>query len=76
MCPLSANRYNIDFLSFRISNHETKETLFEISKGLPTKSVEFDMGEDSTCMVDEDNFRRIKYTFSEDVIRLPLIATS
>lgn len=32
LCPLSANTYNIDFLSFTISVPETNEKLFHISK--------------------------------------------
>ena len=35
LCPVSANIYNIEFLSFVISDYETKKTIFEVGKDIP-----------------------------------------
>ena len=72
LCPLSANTYGIDFLSFTISDYSTKKIIFEVGRDNPTPqdiSVDF-------STLGEDMYRRIKYNFSEDVLRLPLIQTS
>ena len=72
LCPLSANVYGIDFLSFTISDYNSKKIIFEVGKDNPTPqdiSVDF-------STLGEDMYRRIKYNFSEDVLRLPLIQTS
>ncbi|GMI41812.1 hypothetical protein TrCOL_g3709 [Triparma columacea] len=72
LCPLSANCYGIDFLQFQINDYETKKIIFEVGKDIPPVNMEMDI--DFGNM--EDSFRKIKYTFSEDVLRLPLIGTS
>lgn len=72
LCPLSANSFGIDFLSFTISDYETKKTIFEVGRDNPTPqdvSVDF-------SSIGEDMYRKIKYDFSEDVLRLPYIQTS
>jgi hypothetical protein len=72
LCPLSANSFGIDFLQFTISDYQTKKVIFEVGKDTPAPqdiSVDF-------STLGEDMYRKIKYTFSEDVLRLPLIQTS
>lgn len=69
LCPRSANTYDIDFLSFTIEDYETKALIFEVSRNRPPK---IDMSEGWS----EDALRKIKYEFSEDVLRLPAIKTS
>mmetsp|Transcript_17543 Transcript_17543/g.16886 ORF Transcript_17543/g.16886 Transcript_17543/m.16886 type:complete len:268 (-) Transcript_17543:158-961(-) len=72
LCPLSANAFGIDFLSFTISDYETKKTVFEVGRDNPSPqdvSVDF-------SSIGEDMYRKIKYDFSEDVLRLPYIQTS
>lgn len=71
LCPLSANRYGIEFLSFSIQDYGTKEKLFETG----SDDANFEDTSDDIPM-DEDSFRKIKYNFSEQVLRLPLISTS
>jgi len=74
LCPLSANeKYGIEFLSFRISDYDTKATVFEVAKDRPPPD---DMEIDFSAALGEDSFRKIKYTFSEDVLKLPLISTA
>eukprot|EP01039_Chlorochromonas_danica_P001988 gene1988-2169_t len=72
LCPLSANTYGIDFLSFTISDYQTKKTIFEVGKDSPAPQ---DIAVDFSSL-GEDMYRKIKYTFSEDVLRLPLIQTT
>ncbi|GMI43783.1 hypothetical protein TeGR_g8725 [Tetraparma gracilis] len=71
LCPVSANTYGIEFLSFVITDYETKKTIFEVGKDVPPVGMEMDVD-----LMDENSFRKIKYTFSEDVLRLPLIGTT
>ena len=56
-----------------ITDYETKKTIFEVGKDVPPVGMEMDF--DLSAM-DENSFRKIKYTFSEDVLRLPLIGTT
>lgn len=72
LCPLSANSFGIDFLQFTISDYQTKKVIFEVGKDTPAPQ---DIAVDFSTL-GEDMYRKIKYTFSEDVLRLPLIQTS
>jgi hypothetical protein len=72
LCPLSANVFGIEFLQFTISDYQTKKVIFEVGKDTPAPQ---DIAVDFTTL-GEDMYRKIKYTFSEDVLRLPLIQTS
>lgn len=72
LCPLSANTYGIEFINFSISDYETKNIIFEVGRDVPAPQ---DMTLDFS-LTGEDMYRKIKYTFSEDVLRLPLIQTS
>jgi protein unc-119 len=66
------NKYNIDFLQFTISDYDTKNVIFEVGKDCPAPA---DMTLDFSTL-GEDMYRKIKYNFSEDVLRLPFIQTS
>lgn len=72
LCPLSANGYGIEFLQFTISDYNTKNVIFEVGRDLPPPP---DISIDMTAVGDELG-RKIKYNFSEDVLKLPLIQTS
>jgi len=72
LCPLAANEYGIDFLNFTISDYESKKTIFEVGRDNPAPQ---DVTVDFSSL-GEDMYRKIKYTFSEDVLRLPNIQTS
>src|SRR5688572_5756435 len=72
LCPMSANTYGIEFLSFNISDYDTKKTIFEVGRDNPnSQDVSLDFSS-----VGEDMYRKIKYDFSEDVLRLPYIQTT
>ena len=73
LCPICANAdYGVEFLNFVISDYETKKTIFEVGKDSPAP---VDVAVDLSSL-GPDMYRKIKYTFSEDVLRLPAIQTS
>jgi hypothetical protein len=72
LCSLSENNFGIDFLSFTITDYDTKNVIFEVGKDSPAPQ---DMSIDFSSM-GEDMYRKIKYIFSEDVLKLPFIQTS
>jgi hypothetical protein len=72
LCPLSANSYGLDFLAFSISDYESKKIIFEVSRDSPSPK---DMSLDFSTL-GEDMYRKIKYEFSEDVLKLPAIQTN
>ena len=72
LCPLNANVYGIDFLSFQIKDYDTKRTIFEVSKDNPPINPDVM----DTSGLDEDSYRKIKYDFSVDVLRTPTISTN
>jgi hypothetical protein len=69
LCPLSANKFGIEFLSFKIKDYETKRTIFDVSRDNAVS-----MG--SVANLSEESYRMIKYNFSEDVLRTPTISTT
>ena len=72
LCPLNANTYGIEFLQFAIVDYDTKNCLFEVGKDIPPPA---DMSLDFSC-TGEDIYRKIRYNFSEDVLKLPFIQTT
>lgn len=71
LCPLSANQYGIEFLSFVIQDYETKKTIFEVSRERPLP-IDYAAHDPH----DPDSLRKINYELSEDFLKLPKIATS
>lgn len=69
LCPLSANKYGIEFLSFKIKDYETKRTIFDVSRANAAAPL-------SLANLSEDSYRTIRYNFSEDVLRTPTISTT
>ncbi|ETV99374.1 hypothetical protein H310_08087 [Aphanomyces invadans] len=74
LCPMSANVYGIDFLKFQISDYESKRKIFQVGRDCPNSRAAPKV--DYSQPLDEDSFRKIRYEFSEDVLRLPAIMTS
>lgn len=72
LCSLQANSYGIEFLSFSICDYETKKIIFEVGRDNPAPQ---DMSLDFSANP-EDMYRKIRYEFSEDVLRLPEIQTT
>jgi hypothetical protein len=71
LCSLS-DEHNIEFLKFTISDEDSKRVLFEVGQNVEmVGSMEIDYD-----TVDEDDYvRAVKYSFCEDVLRLPLVST-
>lgn len=72
LCPMGANTYGIDFLQFTISDYDSKKIIFEVGKDSPPPA---DLSIDFSTL-GEDMYRKIKYNFSEDVLRLPFVQTT
>ncbi len=63
LCPASSSEHNIEFLRFIIRDDASKRVFFEVGHGGPiVGSLEVDG-------------RSINYTFSENVLRLPVVST-
>ncbi|ETV77713.1 hypothetical protein H257_08577 [Aphanomyces astaci] len=73
LCPLSANVYSIDFLKFQIIDYESKRKIFQVGRDCPPRAA---AKVDYSQPLDEESYRKIRYEFSEDVLRLPTIMTS
>jgi len=71
LCPLSANEYGIEFLSFVIQDYDSKKVIFEVSRDRPLP-IDFSMHD----AMDPDSLRKINYELSEDFLRLPKISTT
>ena len=68
---MAANTFGLDFLKFTIVDYDSKKVIFEVGKDIPpTSDVSIDFS-----AVGEDMYRKIKYSFSEDVLKLPMIET-
>ena len=68
---MSANTYGVDFIQFTICDYESKKIIFEVGRNTPPQDMSIDYSS-----MGEDMYRKIKYEFSEDVLRLPYIETS
>eukprot|EP00512_Aurantiochytrium_limacinum_P003487 CAMPEP_0171497892 /NCGR_PEP_ID=MMETSP0958-20121227/7530_1 /TAXON_ID=87120 /ORGANISM="Aurantiochytrium limacinum, Strain ATCCMYA-1381" /LENGTH=247 /DNA_ID=CAMNT_0012032197 /DNA_START=192 /DNA_END=935 /DNA_ORIENTATION=+ len=74
LCPLSANTFGIEFLSFTIKDYETKRTIFDISRENAAAAPAVTAS--ALANLSEDSYRKIRYNFSEDVLRTPTISTT
>ena len=71
LCPLTANEYGIEFLSFVIQDYRSKKTIFEVSRDRPLP-IDFSTHD----ALDPDSLRKINYELSEDFLMLPQISTT
>jgi hypothetical protein len=72
LCSISSNTHNIEFNKFVVRDDASQRVIFEVGDGVPmvgSMEVDCDNFDDSDC------FRAIKYTFSADVLRLPVVST-
>jgi hypothetical protein len=72
LCPPSSSAHKIEFLRFVIRDDASKRVIFEVGNGVPMVGT---MEVDRENLDDYDSFRAIKYTFSESVLRLPVVST-
>eukprot|EP01062_Namystynia_karyoxenos_P028069 TRINITY_DN2133_c0_g1_i2.p1 TRINITY_DN2133_c0_g1~~TRINITY_DN2133_c0_g1_i2.p1 ORF type:complete len:200 (+),score=63.26 TRINITY_DN2133_c0_g1_i2:119-718(+) len=73
LCSLAANKYGIEFLSFKIRNMETGEVLFEVDRD-SAESQQQQQAPPSDD-VDEAAMRTIRYDFPASVLRCGTIGT-
>jgi hypothetical protein len=77
LCPLSANRFNIEFLAFRIRDIENGQTLFEVDRDKPDLT-DFESGAVAHPPEDADHEtqqRTIQYEFPRRFLKLKTIGT-
>lgn len=70
LCPLSANTYGIDFLSFKIRDMDTQNVVFEVSKDAAAPPVQYPDG------FDYDQLRSINYKFPLQFLRYETVGTT
>ncbi len=76
MCPLSANIYNIQFLSFRVRDVESGYVLFEISRDENDPDPMQALGESGLSPEEEAEYRTVRYHFGPDFFKLKTIGTT
>jgi hypothetical protein len=67
LCPNSANIYQVDFIGFKIHNHDTREVLFEVAKPPEDIGVWEEDGDDSA--------RQIVYNFGPHFLEIGTVGT-
>ena len=72
LCPPSGNEdYGLNFLWYSVRDDESKRVFLEVGNGEPTVGrMELD-----DAVRGDDCFRSVKYTFGEDILRLPNVST-
>jgi len=70
LCPLSANTYGIDFLSFKIRDMDTQHVVFEVSKDPNAAPPQYPPG------FDMDQLRSIAYKFPVQFLRYETVGTT
>lgn len=71
LCKLSANVYGIDFLSFKVRDMASNETLFSVSRDATQEPIDLSQ----LTPEQEDAVRCISYEFESDFLRLQSIGT-
>lgn len=61
LCPLSANIYQIQFLSFKIRDAETNQIFFSIEK----EEGEEELKPEELAQFNEDDLRTVRYYFGK-----------
>jgi hypothetical protein len=70
LCPLSANTYGIDFLSFKIRDMDTQHVVFEVAKDLNAPPVQYPEN------FDYNQLRSISYKFPAQFLRYETVGTT
>mmetsp|Transcript_17718 Transcript_17718/g.24772 ORF Transcript_17718/g.24772 Transcript_17718/m.24772 type:complete len:189 (-) Transcript_17718:338-904(-) len=68
LCPLSANKFGIDFQAFTIRDHSTDKVIFKVQK--PETQPKLPKG------FDTDRLRTIEYKFPRSFVECKTVATS
>jgi hypothetical protein len=70
LCPLSANTYGIDFLSFKIRDMDSQHVVFEVAKDPNAAPVAYPDG------FDYNQLRSINYKFPAQFLRYETVGTT
>ena len=70
LCPLSANVYNIQFLSFKIRDFESNQVLFSVEKDPNEEELKIEDTEGN-----EDDYRTVRYHFGPNFFKLKKVGT-
>jgi len=70
LCPLTANTYGIDFLSFKIKSADSNAVVFEVSKDPNAPAPQYPEN------FDYNQLRSINYTFPIEFLRFRTVATT
>lgn len=70
LCPLSANTYGIDFLSFKIRDMDTNNVVFEVAKDPNAPPPQYPEN------FDYNQLRSIQYKFPAQFLRYETIGTT
>lgn len=76
LCPLSANIYNIQFLSFRVRDVESNYVLFEISRDENDPDPAQGLEGMNLSPEEEAEYRTVRYHFGPDFFKLKTIGTT
>jgi len=70
MCALDANQYGVEFLSFKIRDVESKQTIFEVAKDANAPTPEYPPD------FDYDLLRTISYQFPSNFLKAKTVGTT
>lgn len=76
LCPLSANIYNIQFLSFRVRDVESGYVLFEIARDENDPDPMQELENSHLSPEEEAEYRTVRYHFGPDFFKLKTIGTT
>lgn len=71
LCPLSANKYGIDFLKFDIRDYDTGKVVYQVSREPDLGPIPDDLDPET-----EDMIRSVRYCFPEEFLRFKTVRTS
>mmetsp|Transcript_57694 Transcript_57694/g.182700 ORF Transcript_57694/g.182700 Transcript_57694/m.182700 type:complete len:134 (+) Transcript_57694:1471-1872(+) len=71
LCPLSANKYGIEFLDFEVKDYDSGKSLFKVSKDPDAPPLPADIDPEL-----EDQIRTIRYTFPPEFLSFQTVRTS
>lgn len=70
LCPLNANTYGIDFLSFKIRDMDTQHVVFEVAKDPNAPPMQYPEN------FDYNQLRSINYKFPAQFLRYETVGTT
>ncbi|EGR32801.1 hypothetical protein IMG5_070320 [Ichthyophthirius multifiliis] len=75
LCPLKANHYNIQFLSFRIRDMDTNKIFFQIQKEQASDEEQEILNNQELTKEEEEEWRTVRYHFGPEFFKIKTIGT-